>query len=733
MRFLGLRSFLLWAGGLLLLSVGLSFSVFAAPPSSFRNFSPNPISRPHQPAIRVDARWDEFIRFLPNRGPTGVSYLNEVLKLLDQKRISKIEGFKSAKRTRITLSSLEFRSAEVVTALEKLLKAGYQVRAVVDGSFAHTIDMPTPEVWGSWSTRQRQYFVSSYDQDEDGRVSSAELTQENRFRLLSAKTWIRMQNLAAEYKGQLELIESPREIVPERDEFNYPRLHHTKALTIQFRRGRVWGGPIIDLKSSANFTDTCLDRRIEQTDENMENYVGGGEAERKVQSQGHVQFGAVFGEKHQDPEALAAITEHLEEWYLAYKGGQPFDVIDPAKVRDPALVFKDGSTLEVFYSEGQRLDGKKTIDPIWAITETLNRKDLKLTAYFDTQFVFTHTAFAKHLRSVLSRNQPKEFFLAVDGSQAAEPWSALPQVLFARIIRESPGVLPGKAIEDTPEIDPALDWENNVFVYRGGLDWHGRENDKLHLKLRYFEYINAEGEKNYVVMWGSANTSHNASKLNADVSYIFKTKDVKLAKMIRPFFKSLREDSRMMPYRIAYLSRVFLADFNPIQELNTKKYLDRFAKFLSGGKRRDSFDSILEVLREAGAATPKGKLMLKWLEWNAKYREPLAEFGWDDFWIVTRITEPGRALSADFFSDLRLKWTEKVKTVKGRKSAVAAFNRVIRGTTESLDMLTDEGTATTLDLAKARLRDSCTSFLNLVRKGGKPKRVRYPVAGKRYP
>ena len=214
----------------------------------------------------------------------------------------------------------------------------------------------------------------------------------------------------------------------------------------------------------------------------------------------------------------------------------------------------------------------------------------------------------------------KEFFLAVDGSQAAEPWSALPQALFAPIIRESPGVLPGKAIEDTPEIDPSLDWENNVYVYRGGLDWQGRENDKLHLKLRYFEYINAEGLKNYVVMWGSANTSHNASKLNADVTYIFKTKDAKLAKTMRPFFQSLREDTRMLPYRIAYLSRVFLEEFNPTKDLQSQKYMNRFAKFLSGGKRRDSFNSVLEVLREAGPATSKGKLILKWLEWNSKYR-----------------------------------------------------------------------------------------------------------------
>lgn len=733
MRFLHSLSVFIGAWGIFVFGGWDVCSAFVEPPSTFRNFSPNPISRPHQPAIEVNARWDEFIRFLPNRGPTGVKYLEEVLKLLDPTKISKIKGFKSAKQTRITLSSLEFRSAEVLVAMENLLKAGYAVRAVVDGGFAHTIDMPTPEVWASWSLHQRQYFSRAYDKDGDGRVSSSELAQENRFRILSANSWAKIQGFAKKYPGQLELIESPREIVPERDEFNYPRLHHAKALTIQFRTGKHWGGPIIDLKTSANFTDTCLDRRIEQSDANMEKYVGGGKADRIVQSQGHVQFGAAFGEKHQNPEALAALTAHLEEWYSTYKDGHSFDFVDPDKIRDPALIFKDGSTLEVFYSEGQRLDGKKTIDPIWAITETLNRKDLQLTAYFDTQFVFTHTAFAKHLRSVLSRNKPKEFFLAVDGSQAAEPWSALPQALFAPIIRESPGVLPGKAIEDTPEIDPSLDWENNVYVYRGGLDWQGRENDKLHLKLRYFEYINAEGLKNYVVMWGSANTSHNASKLNADVTYIFKTKDAKLAKTMRPFFQSLREDTRMLPYRIAYLSRVFLEEFNPTKDLQSQKYMNRFAKFLSGGKRRDSFNSVLEVLREAGPATSKGKLILKWLEWNSKYREPLGEFGWDDFWIISRISEPGRALSNDFFADLRVKWTENSKTEKSKKSAIAAFNRVIKGTTDSINLITNEDGASSLDLAKARVRESCSGFLNLVRKGGKPKRVRYPVVGKRLP
>jgi hypothetical protein len=711
-----------------LLVLGFCYAgLLQAQPSSFRNFSPNPISRPHQQSISVDAKWDEFIRFLPNRGPTGVHYLTEVLKLMEPARLSKLKGFQSPKKTRLTLSSLEFRSAEVMKAVEHLLSKGYLIRLVVDSGFAHLIEMPTEELWDSWSEHQRAYFVRSFDHNRDGKVEESDLKVENRHRALGAKTWMRFQKLAEEYSGQLELIESPREIVPVRDEYNYPRLHHTKALSIQFKTAKGWSGPIIDFKSSANFTDTCLDRRVQGSEANLDKYLDDQEAERLPQSQGHIQFGAVFGERHQDPKALEAMTAHLEKWYQAYTEGQAFDFVNPPEFRHPALTFKDGSTLEVFYSEGQRLDGKKTIDPIWAITETLNRKDLQLTAYFDTQFVFTHSTFAKHLRSVLSRNKPKELFLAVDGSQATEPWSALPHALFAPIIRESAGVLPGKAIEDTPEIDESLRWEENVYVYEGGADLHGRENDKLHLKLRYFEFINAEGVKVHVVMWGSANTSHNTSKLSSDVTYIFKTKDPKIAKLMRPFFETIRKDRRMVPYSRAYLSRTLLQEFHPTKDLQSKAFYERFAHFLSGGKRRDTFDYLISTLKKAGPSTVRGKLLLQWLQWSARHRDPLKDFGWDDFWILLRMTESGRAISGEFFEDVRNRWTSEIKTKSARESARRAFDRVRKLTTEPMTMMTDEGTATSVDMAKARLRDNCQSFLELVRQGGEHRRVRHPV------
>ncbi len=711
------------------LAIFLSFfSAVGAESSGVRSYSPNPISRPHQESIRINARWDEFIRFLPNRGPTGVSYLQEVLGFLNSKRIARMKGFQSPAKTRITLSSLEFRSVEVIRAVENLLNEGFKVRLVTDGGFAHFLDMPSAEVWNQWSEHQRAYFVRSFDHNEDGKVDLADIEAENRQRALTASSWLYLQDLAKAFPAQLELIESPREIVPERDEYNYPRLHHTKTLSIQFKKGKSWGGPELDFKSSANFTDTCLDRRIQNSDRNIERYLKTGDAERLPQSQGHIQFGAVFGEKHQNPQALEAITSQLESWYEAYQKSQPFDSLDPAEFRHPALMFKDGSTLEVFYSEGQRLDGKKTIDPIWAITETLNRKDLQLTAYFDTQFVFTHSAFAKHLRSVLSRNKPKEFFLAVDGSQATETWSALPYALFAPIIRESAGILPGKAIEDTPALDSALEWEKNVFVYQGGADLHGRENDKLHLKLRYFEFLNAEGQKVHVVMWGSSNTSHNTSKLSADVTYIFKTKDPKIQKVLRPFFESIRSDPRMMPYSRAYLARVFADHFHPSKDLQSKAFLERFAHFLSDGKRRDAFDSLIQALRSAGPSTVKGKMLLQWLTWSARHRQALMNFGWDDFWILLRLSDPGRSITEEFFSDIRDRWTSQIKTRSARQSAIRAFNRVRRLTTESVHLLTDEGQASELDLAKQRLRDNCQGFLTLVRKGGRHQRVRHPVA-----
>lgn len=723
-------------GSILSISFSLALSLFLpiqgqSEVAKFRNFSPLPLSRPHQESILVDAKWHEFIRFLPNRGPGTKPYLAEVLAMLSHTKISKLKGFKSPAKTRITLSTLEVRSAEVLAAIEKLLVAGYHVRLVVDGGFAHSIDMPSDETWNSWTPIQKAYFVQAFDHDEDGQVTYADIARENGIRRLTVKSMGRVRELASAYPKTMELIESPREIVPERDEFNYPRLHHTKALTVQFREGAHWGGPVIDFKSSANLTDSCLSRRVASADNNQDAYLDGRDFEYHPKSQGHVQFGAVFGEKHQDREALREITKRLEDWYEAYTQGKPFDSLPPDLIRNPALLFEDGSTLEVYYSEGQRLDGKKTIDPVWAVTETLSRKDLQLTAYFDTQFVFTHTALAKHLRSVLSRNKPKELFIAVDSSQATEPWSALPHLLFAPVVREAPGVLPGKAIEETPPMDPALRWEENVFVYQGGLDWHGRDNDKLHLKLRYFEFVNADGQKVYVAMWGSANTSHNTSKLSADVTYIFKTKDPKLAEIMRPFFKALRSDDRMIPYSEAFLIRLFTDHFYAKAQLHTKKFRERVIKFLSGGKRRDSFDSIVRELRAAGPKTQQGELILRWLEWSVRHRQPLAEFGWDDLALIIKMTDPGRPLSVDFFSDLKQKWTESIEGKKQRDSARRAYDRLLRATTDTAIVSVNPAVASSLTMAKARLQENCESVLTLVRKGGRHVRNRLPVADRK--
>lgn len=708
---------------LLKLLLCFSFSLWA---TELPIHAPQPITRPHQRSIELSISWDEFLNFQMNRGPYAVHYQTVVLEKLSPSFIRSLPGFRSLKNTRLTLSTFEMRSREVLDAVQDLLKEGVSVRIVLDAAYIYPIEMPTEEEWESWGPRQRAYFVKAYDKNKDGEVDLEDINRVNGERRLSLGIFQKLLQLKSKFSNQLEIVHPPPEVVPEREDFNYPRIHHMKTLSIQFRsnaRAR-WQEPVYAWVTSSNFTEAGLNRRVV----NVKNYLDGKDPVFDPQSQGHIQFGAEF--RASNPEsarAVQALIGKLEDWIEAYRNSKSFDTVGPDQFQAPRVVFSDGSSIQAFFTEGLQLDGKETLDPIWVISKILFRKDIQLITYYDTQFVFTHSTVARLLRSVLNFHRPERFAVMVDSSQALEPWSALPALIYAPFRKEAYGVYPSRAIESYEALAPELQWQDNILVYRGGQAIRDLRSDKLHLKARYFEYIDALGVTHYVVLWGSANSSHNASKLSADAYYLFQSTDPKVGELLRPFFESLREDPRMQKYSIAFLERHLFENFTESLALVRSTYLRRWENFLSKRSNRRSLSSLVEVLEKTGPRTQQGKRILKLFNWHLRYNGNIAEFGWEDFEQILRISQDESRFSSDFLEELTARWTSSIARGQSQRGARQALKNILRDRTAPLPSDVPTDALDPKQVAMALIHQNCLRFLSIVVNGKEFQRTRYPI------
>jgi hypothetical protein len=684
-------------------------------------YAPGPISRDADKSIHINRNWDSFIRFIVNRGPQKVHYLSEMLKVLDPKKIEKIKGFKGAWNTRITIMAYELRSREIVDRVEELLELGFKARFVVDADTVTEARNPTDKEWDSWSERQRAYWIHSNDADKDGAVSEGDLARVNFAKKQAVGLWKRLQKLKRKYRGKLELVTPPHEAVPVSDNFNYPRLQHWKEISIQFlKSGRTWNAPVVAYAGSANPSDSGMDKRVAMDPGNIEDYLQGEDFVYERNSQGHIQFGAIFGEKYQNPEALAALRGPVEDWIKLFKKGEHFDSYTPRDKHLPRIIFKDGSTLQAFFSEGIQKGGIKTIDPIWAVTKTLSRKDIRITSYYSGEFVMTHKGFARNVRSMLVMHKPENFGIFVDSTQANEAYSAIPDLIFSPMFREH--TFEGRGVEDMPELPKELDWQNNIKVYRAGVGLLGRHNDKAHLKLRYFEYLDPSNVTHHIVVWGSANNSNNAAQLNADGLYIFKSADPKVGEIMRPFIEALEKDSRMQKFSHTYLERWLSELFVPRPSIMNKRFLERFSKFLSGKGQRRTLNSLINSLEKAGVESERGKNVIKLLRWTQKYRPKITDFSWEDWEFILRMTSNSRPLAKNVIEDIENRWLEGL-TASKRTSAMRSLRRITSklGRGESSDNSSG-------NVPRELIQQNCQSYLKAVRSGKGIKRKRFPFA-----
>jgi hypothetical protein len=689
-------------------------------------YAPQPITRPHQRSVQLDIHWFDFLNFSFNRGPGAVDYKSEVLKFLDPSFLRAQGGFKSFSNSRLTISTFEFRSIEVIREIEKLLEKGVHLRIVMDGAYIYPFKLPSDEIWNSWTDSQKIYFLRSYDKDSDGTVSVKDSHRVNRERRLAVHAWEMLIDLKSRFSNQVDLIHPPIEVVPSGDRNLYPRLHHMKLLSYEIRSSKQasWGEPIFAWATSANFTETGLSRRITNTDD----YIEGADPVYDPKSEGQIQFGASFRAQSKDSrEAIKALIGHLDEWAGAYQAGKTFDQVEPGERQNPRVVFKDGSSLQAFFSEGVQLNGKQTIDPLWVMAKILARKDIEVITYYDAQFVFTHTQVARLLRSTLQEHKPERFGLMVDSSQALANWSALPDLIFAPFRREGFGVYPGKALESYEPLPLELDWQRNIRIYRGGDTFYSRNNDKLHLKARYFEFIDSMGITHHVVLWGSANSSHNASKLNADVYYLFQSPDPKVGEQIRPFFETLLADPRMHSYSLAFLEKSFFENFAESKDLRKTSYIKRWESFLTKKSRKESFESLIEVLRLAGPSNAKGKLMLQFLEWHLKYSQRISQFSWEDLDLIRRLSQPQAAFNSDFLDEVLAAWTSSIPVSKNLKGAKISLRKMLGTKLAAANDLEVLDPRSSRDLARFAIQENCRDFIAVVKGQKDLERLRYPI------
>jgi hypothetical protein len=664
------------------------------------DYTPDRNSVPLSASVELAGSVGDYVQFLYNRGRGAVSFKDTVLDMLRPESIRGIKGFRSYQSTRLDISVYEFRLLETLKPIETLLKKGMQFRFVADPSTFTPFRALTEIELGALSPEQSENYIKSYDKDGDGIVGESDERFLNQEKFVSIEAFKKLEALRKKYPKQVELINPPNEYVSTSEVLPFPRLHHLKDISIDFFRDGAWRSQV-SLRSSANLTDSCMHFRIAQSEGNKQRYVDGNfdGTNYAKGSQGNIQFGAFL----KGETILDSIQAVKEEWLALYKKKKHFD---EGKLREtilPRIVINDPkgyrSTLQTFYSEGTKAEGRKTVDPVLVAVHHLSDPDKSLRVHYSTQFVSTHTSKNHALRYLIDKagNKMEDFFMLVDGNFAVEPYSAVPHLAFAPSLSMQYGTLEGKSVRDLPSLPDKLDWENAIGVYEGFKDVYGAPGDKLHAKVDYYEYVTRSGERHYVVVWGSANSSKNSSKGNADALHLLDTTDPSVGKSVKKYFQGIRSDKRIFSYALAYLDRRFRETFHWDQKILNEEFLQKFADYLSGthsGPKQ--LKLLIAELGRAKARSEYGANFLKLLRW---YSTNVAQdLVWSDFYVLLEISNPKKANPDALAVDLAKRWGLNTKV---------KFNSLNR-TFESLSKTKSFG-----DVSKnmARILQNCSVYL----------------------
>lgn len=628
---------------------------------------------PLSPSLEIKGSLSDYIQFVYNRGKGSVSFRDLVLTMLSADNIRSLKGFKSFKTTRIDVSVYEFRLMETLGPIEDLLKKGVHLRFVADPSTFTRFKSMTAAQFKALSSSQKNAYTQSFDRNKDGRVSEADAEIINEENFVTIEAHKQLETLKVKFPNQVELVQPPLEYVSKSKLLNFPRLHHLKDVAIDFLKDGEWRSQI-SLRSSANLTDSCMSRRIAQSYGNKLRYVTRDFAGTNYAagSQGNVQFGALF-----NGEALLASLQKVKEhWIALYNKKKHFDEGKLSKTILPRVVIEDSrghrSTIETYYSEGTKGEGRKTVDPVLVALHHLSGPDKVLKIAYSSQFVSTHGSKNQALRYLMDKSgdRMEDFFVLVDGNFATQPYSALPQLAFAPSLSAQFGTLEGKAYRELPLLPEKLDWPNNIGVYEGGKDVYGAEADKLHAKVDYYEYVTRDGERHYLVVWGSANSSKNAGKGNADALHVLDTTDASVTKGIKEYFKALRSDSRVFPFSMAYLDRKFREAFQWDQRILNEDFLRDFSEYLSGKSTSFKLDEAIKELVRAKAHDEYGENLIKLLTWyEGEVSKPLA---WSDLYVLLELANPKRQIPPALTSDLAKRWNLDTKP------ALASIQRTVK-------------------------------------------------------
>lgn len=633
-------------------------------------FTPGRNSIPPSASIQITAPLNDTIEFWFNRGKGSVSFKERTLSLLDPNYIKSLPGFKSFKNTRLDFSVYEFRLFEALGPIEALVKKGVHIRFIADPSTFVPFKPHNARQLLTLSAEQKRNYIRAYDTNNDGIVDSLDAQHINDQRLLAVRAWEELQKLKQSYPNQVDLVHPPQEAVSQSILLNFPRLHHLKDISIDFLKEGTWV-PQVSLRSSANLTDSCMNKRVATSLGNRKRYSDRAfdSTNYAKGSQGNVQFGALL----KGAPFLESFQKTKETWISLYKKKKHFDEGELDKSLLPRIVIEDPvtghrSTLDTFYSEGTKATNRKSIDPVLAATYHLAGPENTLRVYYSTQFVSTHATKNQALRYLIDKagSKMEDLFVVVDANFATEPFSTLPHLTFAPHINSAFASLPGKTLRDLPALPKHLDWEQNIGVYEGGKDVYGAPGDKLHAKVDYYEYDSAvDGKRHYLVVWGSANSSKNASRGNADVLHLLDTTDPAVGKTVKAYFKGLRQDDRVFPYSLAYLDKRFREAFNWDQRILNENFLVLFSQFLSGHPQRGiTLSTLIENLKNAKAHSEFGSNLIKTLEWYDKYA--VDALSWSDFYILVTLAQPHKKIPDSLVKDLGERWLKHTEPTHRR-------------------------------------------------------------------
>jgi len=594
------------------------------------------------PTVEVPSSWDKSIRFIANRGPGAVVFLQEVQSLFEPSMIAKMAGFPGWKNVRGAIKTYEFRSMEVLASVTALLELGAEFQIVDDGTTHHLFELATAKQLAKWSPEQRDYYRTNYDRNGDGVVDEADVEAIRARNELTRLIREKVLELRDRFPQQLELISSPHETVPNDPSRNYPRMQHFKRFDVSFRDARdakVWH-PQKAIIPTSNATDSCLGLRVAPSQVNFERYLNNEPYKILFGSEGNIQFGAVITGQ----EILEALSGPTEKWVDLYRLNRHFDEARQAGPFPARVVFTEKkaptpSILEAFYSEGLRTQPSGEPEPFDHLTQLLLQPEIKIRAYLDAQFVMSHARQAKSLRQKLASSELEDFGIFVDSSFSTELYSTLPDFLFSTQLNLTHGTLRDHAVRDNLPL--GFDWTKNVFSFEGNEGIYGKRRDLLHPKLTYVVYEDEKNIRHYLVLWGSANKSIKSSRINADALVMLDSTDPKVGASLDAFFKGLRAEKRMRPFGQAWLERRLLERFRPDPQIFTDAFLRRFEKVLSQKTatplRTSEFRDILRGLQGAGAKNKFGEAFLHGLEWFLD--QASRELDWSELDLLFKLSQ----------------------------------------------------------------------------------------------